>query len=460
MRIRVPAAVAGDAAALRTQAAQTLVRGVLDALEAVVHRRLGPRAIVRVRRLPLRWRLAASELCDRASHERLAGELADALLADAPSRGWGAAAIPLADRTARLMPRPRPGVQVAVFADEAHAIAAAIADLDDGHAPLVHPPASTIAELWQRAGGDAFEAIARLLAEYGVSEAALRDAPAELLARSPWLRAALSAPDGDDDVETVLRRAPDKDGALAIAEADTVLERDLVDDTVRDRDLRAFRTARRLALGIPTQLGGMFLLLSRVAELELAEQLWCAGVPEGPGIAEALALLAPHALRGDRALAVIAGAFDGERPPRGAFAACGDDVCAELRDKARDSLGRWLAVRGELVPPVVLGARLAALADDLDDPSAGDVAPVLAATIAALVCERLGVPWSLAPAQTLAVRDGAIAISDEEIRVELGADAIDVDLRRAGLDFDPGWVPWLERRVRIAYAGGEGEAWP
>ncbi|KYG01714.1 hypothetical protein BE20_52425 [Sorangium cellulosum] len=199
-------------------------------------------------------------------------------------------------------------------------------------------------------------------------------------------------------------------------------------------------------LAIPTLLGGAFFLLSRVAELDLGEHLWCAGVPEGPAVAHALALLAPAELRSDRALAVIAGDLDGTLGPLDEIPRWAAD---ELRDKTRDTLGRWLARRGTVTDPAGLAARLDELVASLDGGDPAIAAP--AAAIAALVCERLGVAWASAPARALACRAGAIVITDDEIRVELSARAIDVDVRRAGLDFDPGWVPWLRRRVRIAY---------
>ena len=31
-------------------------------------------------------------------------------------------------------------------------------------------------------------------------------------------------------------------------------------------------------------------------------------------------------------------------------------------------------------------------------------------------------------------------------------ESIDIDLRRAGLDFDPGYLPWLRRDVKLVFA--------
>jgi len=38
------------------------------------------------------------------------------------------------------------------------------------------------------------------------------------------------------------------------------------------------------------------------------------------------------------------------------------------------------------------------------------------------------------------------------IEVRLAAADVDTDVRRAGLDLDPGWLPWFGLVVRFAYA--------
>jgi hypothetical protein len=35
--------------------------------------------------------------------------------------------------------------------------------------------------------------------------------------------------------------------------------------------------------------------------------------------------------------------------------------------------------------------------------------------------------------------------------VNFPGDAIEIDLRRAGLDIDPGWLAWLQKTVRLHY---------
>jgi hypothetical protein len=55
----------------------------------------------------------------------------------------------------------------------------------------------------------------------------------------------------------------------------------------------------------------------------------------------------------------------------------------------------------------------------------------------------------------VAQRPGAILLSPTHLDVHLEAHAIDMRLRRAGLDLDPGWVPWFGRVVRFHYASCE-----
>lgn len=50
-------------------------------------------------------------------------------------------------------------------------------------------------------------------------------------------------------------------------------------------------------------------------------------------------------------------------------------------------------------------------------------------------------------------RAGLVTITPTHVDVWLGLDQVDVRIRRAGLDLDPGWVPWLGRVVCFHYDG-------
>jgi hypothetical protein len=48
--------------------------------------------------------------------------------------------------------------------------------------------------------------------------------------------------------------------------------------------------------------------------------------------------------------------------------------------------------------------------------------------------------------------------STEELTVVMPADAVKIELRRAGLDRNPGWVPWLQKTVRLEFADDRANA--
>ncbi len=487
LRIRVPESAAQDAGVLRVAAEQQFLRGVLDALEAAIHDRLGPRAIVRIRRLPLRWRLTRDGLDDRALHHRLGRELADALVEEALPQGVPSSFVAL-PRTARAMPRPQLDASIVVFCDEAHALAVALADHTEDHPTAFHHPLATPQELWRavhEAGDDTIESVLELLAAYGVARQAVAVAPEEIRA---WIAAHARRSDAPatargiaelredaprtmavmpvtpavlDPVDAVGgSELPRVQPAAAMTESSCSAAEQSSDRTHGDHDEPEVRSEAHtptllddlvIPMGIATQLGGAFYLLSRVAELELAEHLWCAGVPEGLAIAHALARLAPVEHRHDPALAVIAGIFDDELPALPEIPRWAAD---EVIDKTRHAVGTWLARRGVGREPAVLATQLAALSASLGRDGGDPNEPVLgllAASLAMLVCERLAQPWTTLPARALTCRRGVVIVEPETIRVELVAGGIEVELRRAGLDFDPGWVPWLGRTVRIVH---------
>jgi hypothetical protein len=50
---------------------------------------------------------------------------------------------------------------------------------------------------------------------------------------------------------------------------------------------------------------------------------------------------------------------------------------------------------------------------------------------------------------------GYVRLRARHMDVVLKAEDVDFDVRRAGLDRDPGWLPWLQRTVRFIYEGSE-----
>jgi hypothetical protein len=78
-----------------------------------------------------------------------------------------------------------------------------------------------------------------------------------------------------------------------------------------------------------------------------------------------------------------------------------------------------------------------------------------AAALACIVGARVRRPpsWSLLRAVT--ARDGHLVVTDDALRVVMSATAIDLEHRRAGLDQDPGRIPWLQRDLRLEFVGGD-----
>ncbi len=113
-------------------------------------------------------------------------------------------------------------------------------------------------------------------------------------------------------------------------------------------------------------------------------------------------------------------------------------------------------------PPARLGA---------PDNPAHDGGPGGSAAAAAVAGERAALAghatrWATATATRLrrthlqpfgvvaemAARRGTVLAQNGWIEVHLGLADVDVDVRRAGLDIDPGWIPWLGTVVRYVYS--------
>ncbi len=57
--------------------------------------------------------------------------------------------------------------------------------------------------------------------------------------------------------------------------------------------------------------------------------------------------------------------------------------------------------------------------------------------------------------QGLVCRPGRLLATPTHLEVFFAHHQIDVRIRRAGADLDPGWLPWLGRVVRFHYLFGE-----
>ena len=183
---------------------------------------------------------------------------------------------------------------------------------------------------------------------------------------------------------------------------------------------------------------GLLYLVNLSLRLGLPERLWQIGVEEGAALAAMLGRLCDP---DDPAAQVLAAGFP--RPP---------DPVPALADWA------WHELSAGLLPRPVWG-----MAEDrvpaFDAALCGDGPLSLAswgAGVHLAASEHLlGHTLSLEEARALLRRSGQIVLTDRAVTVIQPVEAIDIDLRRAGLDADPGWLPWLGKTLSFRFVGGE-----
>lgn len=188
-----------------------------------------------------------------------------------------------------------------------------------------------------------------------------------------------------------------------------------------------------------TRFAGLFYLVQLIQRLELAEALWQVGAREGLVLAHTAALLIGE---GE---APVLSVFGGQRlgeplPP-----------CPALEDWALEELGTQLARS--------VGVALRPLAQDWGAKSKGapPIQRLLGLCAGALSYHfrsRMDLDARV-PELPWLVQRGRLMLPEERLIVAMPMSAVDLDLRRAGLDQNPGWVPWLKRRVELVFEGGE-----
>lgn len=192
-----------------------------------------------------------------------------------------------------------------------------------------------------------------------------------------------------------------------------------------------------------TRLGGLLFLLPVLRRLGLDELLEAA--PEW-----LLRDLGAHTLR---RLADLAGLPDDDAlrqalPPDEAVVGDLNATDPILALRPPHQAPRWVvgpARRAELAGPIVLAVRSGGGPPPWPEP-VPDAAGLFAAGVDAW-CQR----HLRRTAAEIAARPGAVVVSATHVDVLLPLDTVDVELRRAGLDLDPGWVPWWGRVVIYHY---------
>jgi hypothetical protein len=191
--------------------------------------------------------------------------------------------------------------------------------------------------------------------------------------------------------------------------------------------------------------GRLLFLLNIAMRLELPERLWQVGADEGAALAAAFALLTGDE---DCAPRLLHAAFPDAPPQPGEVPQWARD---ELAEGVRAAAPRLLGPDADLA---ALDERVALFEAQLS-PGGYALAAWCAAIHLAFAEAMIG--ESLAPG---ALRERfacgcRIALDRETIGIFLPIDSIDLGLRRAGLEADPGLLPWLGKRIVFEFEGGE-----
>lgn len=425
VKLRVPESERDRASALRSAVEQVLLQQALDELERIVHDTLGSEAIVRARAITLRWQIDADSVGDNASALELGRDLAESLFSTI-------SALPREERL-----RPAPHRDVVVFEDEDHAIAAYLADGADGRAPWFHAPRSDAGAEWSallRRGAARTDAVRTWLERMDARDRVLR-----------WL-------DSTDPVERT-----------TIAPSDEVrAQQTHTTHTAIDTPLPALHTIRATAAAVPgrlaiegapaapvsaelagvrtaeTQVAGVWYLARLVLEIELAELLWQVGVREADFLAHVVAAVVGV---DDIACRWFGGAFDDD-PALDAIAPWAE---SEIDSKLSASFA-GLAIdmpRSELVRAVGCVAPAA-------DARTAAVVARCAAALVSVFCARLGVPPNVDLVRKYLCVPARMEL-DDPLCVVIPMERINIDLRRAGVDRDPGYLAWLRRKVVLQF---------
>ncbi|MEU9078174.1 hypothetical protein [Kitasatospora sp. NPDC048538] len=200
--------------------------------------------------------------------------------------------------------------------------------------------------------------------------------------------------------------------------------------------------------GAPTAWAGLLFLLASAADAGLPQRALDDGALTARPLRWILHRLGsdllPEADPADPALLALAGLG----PARAAALLAAPPPTPAERARLRTLATGWAAATAARLDPAA-GPSADAPAGPSAGPSAGPPARPSAdpstAPDAAPADGRAAV-------RAIARRGGEVAAEPGWIEVRLAAADIDLTVRRAGLDLDPGWVPWLGAVVRYVYA--------
>jgi hypothetical protein len=382
---------------------------------------------VRARAITLRWQIDADSVGDNASALELGRDLAESLFSTI-------SALPREERL-----RPAPHREVVVFSDEDHALAAYLADGAEGRAPWFHAPRTDARAEWNALAHHSAartQAVQMWLERMDARDRVLR----WLDSTAPAQRTTIGPSDEARPHQTYTSHTMidvPLPSLHTIRATVAVPPRQLVLD---GEPAALASTAVAGAPAAATQVAGVWYLARLVLEIELAELLWQVGVREADFLAHVVAAVVGG---DDIACRWFGGAFD-HAPELDTIAPW---AASEIDGKLSDTYAR-LEVD---LPSSELVRAVGCFAPAIDARTAAVVARCAAALVN-VFCARLGVAADVDLVRKYLCVPGRMEL-DDPLRVVMPMERIDIDLRRAGLDLDPGYLPWLERKVVLQFEG-------
>lgn len=191
---------------------------------------------------------------------------------------------------------------------------------------------------------------------------------------------------------------------------------------------------------------GLVYLLRIALLCELPERLWQIGVDEGAALAQALGLVADEP---DPVWLILSERFPDPPKPLSHVPAWALD---ELRDGA---LAAGVALLGDETALTELDAAIAAWLARLDAPNEDALCAWIAAFLLAMFGLLSEINFAGGAVTSQFARPGHMLVDGDEISVVQPLAQIDIVVRRAGLDADPGWLAWRQVTLRLAFDGEE-----
>lgn len=191
--------------------------------------------------------------------------------------------------------------------------------------------------------------------------------------------------------------------------------------------------------------------LLRIALLcELPERLWQIGVDEGAVLARALGKVAGEP---DPVWLMLSAHFPD--PPK-AIGHVPGWALDELREGALAAGLRLLSNdQSDGTARAEIEAAISAWLARFDAPAEDALCTWIAAFLLAMFGAMTGADFAGGAADTHLARTGHVLVGNGEVIIVQPLAQIDIDVRRAGLDTDPGWLAWRDVTLRLAFVGDE-----